>query len=312
MTRSLLQIRPFALKCWKTFHLRDASWRSFHKSCSLHGKIVPFKLSDIGEGIKEVELKEWFISADEEVAQFDDICEVQSDKASVTITSRFDGIVRKLYYSVGDVAQVGDPLVDIEVEGGSDESQIAPPAATKQPPTAPEQPPTAPEQPPAVAKQPAVEQSAHKSLATPAVRHLAKTNSLDINKIFGSGQDGRVLKEDIWKIVQQDEVITSTQQPMSVEDRVEKIKGIRKAMWSSMTTSLTIPHFGYDDEYDVTKLVAIRKSLKDETKRLIGRKISFLPFILKATSLALLEYPILNAHIDVENESIIYKVRDKS
>ena len=99
---------------------------------------------------------------------------------------------------------------------------------------------------------------------------------------------------------------------MSVEDRVEKIKGIRKAMWSSMTTSLTIPHFGYDDEYDVTKLVAIRKSLKDETKRLIGRKISFLPFILKATSLALLEYPILNAHIDVENESIIYKVRDKS
>lgn len=49
------------------------------------------------------------------VAQFDSICEVQSDKASVTITSRYDGVIRKLYHEVDDTALVGKPLVDIEV-----------------------------------------------------------------------------------------------------------------------------------------------------------------------------------------------------
>lgn len=52
------------------------------------------------------------------VSQFDSICEVQSDKASVTITSRYDGVIRKLHYDVDSIAFVGKPLVDIETDGG--------------------------------------------------------------------------------------------------------------------------------------------------------------------------------------------------
>lgn len=81
----------------------------------LSKETVQFNLSDIGEGIGEVTIKEWYVDVGKRVNQFDSVCEVQSDKASVTITSRFDGVIKKLYYSVDDTAKVGLPLIDIEI-----------------------------------------------------------------------------------------------------------------------------------------------------------------------------------------------------
>lgn len=65
-----------------------------------------------------------YVKEGDRVSQFDSICEVQSDKASVTITSRYDGVIKRLYYDVDATALVGKPLVDIETESSSGETQV--------------------------------------------------------------------------------------------------------------------------------------------------------------------------------------------
>uniref|UniRef100_A0A3Q2Q2Z5 Dihydrolipoamide acetyltransferase component of pyruvate dehydrogenase complex n=1 Tax=Fundulus heteroclitus TaxID=8078 RepID=A0A3Q2Q2Z5_FUNHE len=127
------------------------------------GAVVQFKLSDIGEGIMEVTVKEWYVKEGDRVSQFDSICEVQSDKASVTITSRYDGVIRKLYYDVDGTALVGKPLVDIETESGSELSHEEDVVET-----------------PAMAREEHTHQEikGHKTQATPAVRRLAMENNV--------------------------------------------------------------------------------------------------------------------------------------
>ena len=68
-------------------------------------------------GIRECEIIQWFVEPEARVEEWDKLCEVQSDKASVEITSRFAGVIKKLHYDAGEMAKVGKPLVDIDIQG---------------------------------------------------------------------------------------------------------------------------------------------------------------------------------------------------
>ncbi|XP_066299021.1 lipoamide acyltransferase component of branched-chain alpha-keto acid dehydrogenase complex, mitochondrial-like [Branchiostoma lanceolatum] len=165
---------------------RQTHLRHLQTSAACCGEIVQFKLSDIGEGIAEVSVKEWYVQVGDKVAQFDSICEVQSDKASVTITSRYDGIVRKLHYEVEDIAAVGNPLVDIETAGeGDDSAQSEVTSDTSSSDEDSDQ------------KHMHQQVKGQKVMATPAVRRLAMENKLDLSEVLGTGKDGRILKEDV-------------------------------------------------------------------------------------------------------------------
>jgi len=291
--------------------------REFHLT-SVNREIVQFNLSDIGEGIKEVTVKEWFVKPGDTVAQFDNICEVQSDKASVTITSKYDGVVTKLYYEVDDIAQTGDPLVDVEIAGSGAESEPVATMITEEEVEAPKV-------------------RNVKVLATPAVRRIAMEYAVDLGDITGSGKEGRVLKEDILAYVASKSPVpppphTPPVRPVATpaaapaptrapapapppvrpapvflgEDRTEPTSFMVKAMTKSMSEALKIPHFGYKDEIDMSQLVELRKNLKDACLAR-GIKLSYMPFIIKACSMALLHFPILNSSLNTQAETITYK-----
>lgn len=288
-------------------------------------KIVSFNLSDIGEGIREVEVKEWFVKEGDVVEQFENICEVQSDKASVVITSRYDGKIIKLHYKVDDIALVGKPLADFEVEDDEVEEEDS----------------TSDDE--VVEELEAIPHPLRtKVLATPAVRRIAMEHKINLSEVTPTGRGGRVLKGDVLQYLnlipegtqkphptlvsaqvkpQPALPVTPVPQPPPIQspvstqpapqpdlllDKVEPIKGIARAMVKSMTEALKIPHFSYCDEIDMTRLVAMREELKTDAANL-GVKLTYMPFIIKAASLALYKYPILNASFDEPNMSIVYK-----
>ncbi|XP_050314190.1 lipoamide acyltransferase component of branched-chain alpha-keto acid dehydrogenase complex, mitochondrial [Anthonomus grandis grandis] len=285
---------------------------------SILAKKVSFNLSDIGEGIREVVVKDWFVKPGDKVSQFDNICEVQSDKASVTITSRYDGVITKLYYQVDDVALVGQPLIDLETDENSDTNDAPTPQSNPlsvQSSNKTEEPPTAfnHEKEKEPAETSALADDTSSVFCIPSVRRFAKEHKLDLSKIKGSGKGQRILKEDLLKYIEissteKNQEIRTHLQPVFLNQddiKVEPIKGFTKAMVKTMTEALKIPHFGYSDEIRVTKLSKLRKELKQLPD--LDVKITFLPFFIKAASNALKRYPIINSSLDGKCENIIYK-----
>ncbi|KAL3318817.1 hypothetical protein Ciccas_002517 [Cichlidogyrus casuarinus] len=254
-------------------------------------EIKKFLLSDIGEGIREVIVKDWFVKVGDKVAQFDEICEVQSDKATVTITSRYDGIIKAIHYKIDETVLVGNVLVDIEVEETG--STIATPSTTSatEPKLSPK-PQTTTES-----------RQMGKFLTTPSVRRLAAENNLDLNQITATGKDGRILKEDLLNFLSKGPSQAVPVYSENNEDRIVAITGIKKVMFKTMTESLKVPQFSYCDEIDLTRLFHWRKSLNEKQ----NSNISFMPFMIKAASIGLKEFPVLNAHMNSNDESITYK-----
>ncbi|KAM0260517.1 hypothetical protein ACHAQJ_002750 [Trichoderma viride] len=317
--------------------------RWFSESRRLYA-VKPVLLADIGEGIVECEVIQWFVELGAHVEEFSPLCEVQSDKASVEITSRFSGVVKKLYYETGEMAKVGKPFVDIDIEGGAEAEdagalQAAESSSKDASTSAPES--SRPQQTEVAAS--AQGQSSQEpkpkgkaaGLATPAVRHLSRELKIDILDIDGTGRDGRVLKEDIYKFVQQRDAsasapaasqsastlpqpASSSQSPspygwvpspsgqpsVQTETRVQ-LTNTQQQMFKTMTRSLNIPHFLYSDEVDFTDLVNLRSRLNkvlSQSPVAPGQaaKLSYLPFIIKAVSMALYQYPILNSRVEVD------------
>jgi len=341
----------------------------WHMHRAAFGTLVTFPLAQTGEGISECELIQWFVTEGQTVGEFDKLCEVQSDKASIEITSRYSGIIRKLHHGKGDVVKVGATLVDIETNADvavtADVSTAAAAAAAVPAPAAapaavtltsttgtaaaaaaaamPSAAPLSSTTSSAAADShtaPAGAASAGSGvLSSPAVRSIAREHGIDLATVKGTGEGGRVTKEDVLRHIQ---ALSSTQPlasaapaaaplsgaasaagtptppapglatapqhstPAPAPGAVTRltIRGYRRAMVKSMTAAAAVPHFHYHDEVCMDGLMAARKALASHTS-LHGVKLTLLPIIIKALSVMLASHPTLNASLSSDASELL-------
>ncbi|MDY6977715.1 MAG: dihydrolipoyllysine-residue acetyltransferase [Pseudomonadota bacterium] len=308
---------------------------SLSTSEALNGKLIEdFILPDIGEGIVECEIVKWNVAEGDEIEEDQAVVEVMTDKAVVEIPAKNAGTVHRLYYAQGDIAKVHSALFALEVMGdssvtnstsdnsGDASKATSTPSSNASPQTSDEktqskfsdgefEPPIAIE---------------GKVLASPAVRRIAREKNIDLSSLKGTGKKGRILKSDVMNL-QQTNVGASAQDTSSASStestsdksdtnstnsvvkgsvKTEKVRGIQAAMAKQMSASVyTIPHFTVSDELVMDNLMALRKLLKPEFEA-NNVKLSFMPFFVKAMSLALNEFPVVNSQLNDDATEISY------
>jgi pyruvate dehydrogenase E2 component (dihydrolipoamide acetyltransferase) len=277
-----------------------------------------FILPDIGEGVVEAEVQQWFVKPGEHVVEDQPLVEVMTDKATVTIPSPRRGTVTKLLYQVGQLAKVHEPLLEM-VEDVHPEALPSPEVKREQ-----EEAPV--QQLRAVAggggAAPAAEpRGGRKALATPAVRAMARQMGVDLGAVAGSGPGGRVTKDDLARARDGHAprpapvavVAPTPQRPapfaealpaqapapaVAHGDEVLPLRGIRRRIAERMAQSKrTAAHFTFVEQVDVTDLVRVKERIAAAAKE-EGVRVTFLPFIVKATVAALKKHPWLNATLD--------------
>lgn len=275
---------------------------------------MELKLPDLGEGVMEGEIVKWHVKPGDAIKEDQVVLEVMTDKATVEIPSKFAGTVGELVLKEGETAKVGQVMM--RLEGAAASAKAAAPAAKAAPaPVAKATPPASAPAIPKAAPAPARGPANPDFQAAPAVRAAAREKGIDLAFVRGSGPNGRILLDDLANGGASSASGGGMVFPQGGtrgqrnEERVP-VRGLRKKIAEKMALSMhTVANFAYVEECDMTELVEFRTKLKPVAEKM-GTKISYLPFIMKACSIALKEFPALNASLIEEGgqmTEIVYK-----
>jgi pyruvate dehydrogenase E2 component (dihydrolipoamide acetyltransferase) len=295
---------------------------------------VEFTLPDIGD-FHDVDVVEVLVSVGQRVEKEQSLIVLESDKATMEIPSPVAGVIEALRVGVGDRVNEGDPIAVIRAEGGAAEAQPADPAAeAAAPKPAPPAPPRARAAPPATVAdeppEPEAEEAPEapgraplRAHAGPSVRRLARELGVDLARVPGTARKGRITKEDVQKFVKASLSRGSAAgiplagvavaAPLDIDfskwgaTELEPLNRVRRISAANLHRSwVSVPHVTQFDEADITELDAFRASQKDEAARR-KLKLTFLPFVVKAVTAALREFPHFNASLDRSGESLVVK-----
>ncbi len=273
-------------------------------------QVEDFILPDIGEGIVECELVEWLVAEGDVIEEDQPIADVMTDKALVQIPAMHKGTVVKLYYAKGEIAKVHSPLFAVEIAAqANSKGQAVVAAQVVEAPKA-SAPKAAATQAPVAANTASAKVVNEKAVASPAVRRVARELNVNIHQVPGSGKKGRVYKDDVLAFNDAPAVSTAstvvTTKAVIGGTRVEPIRGIKAVMAKAMVNSVsTIPHFTYCEEIDMTNLIKLRGELKDVYAKQ-DIKLTMMPFFMKAMSLALKQFPLVNTQVNEDCSELTY------
>jgi 2-oxoisovalerate dehydrogenase E2 component (dihydrolipoyl transacylase) len=265
-------------------------------------------MPQLGESVTEGTISTWLVKEGDQVNKYDPIAEVMTDKVNAEVPSSFSGVIKEIVANEGETISVGEMMCYIETEGSTDNEASA--NVQKEEKTTKD----------TSADKGESGDNSMKKRYSPAVLRLAQENDIDLSQVNGTGRGGRITRKDLEAIIESGSIPQAKEETKPVEptqptaaaptrpsqpapavttntgDVEIPVTGVRKAIAQNMVRAKTeIPHAWMMVEVDVTDLVELRNSIKNEFKQKEGFSLTFFAFFVKAVSQAIKEFPEMNS-----------------
>jgi 2-oxoisovalerate dehydrogenase E2 component (dihydrolipoyl transacylase) len=286
---------------------------------------MDFQVPELGEGVYEAELVAWKVKPGDKVQRGQILMEVLTDKATMEVPAAFSGVIQSLDVEAGEQIKVGQKVLSYDGKEKPDGEKSPAPEEQAKVSDKHAKKDDEPLSRPAPAKVPAktTASPAHNGpaevgvKAAPSVRQMARQLGVDLSHVRGSGPQGRILIEDLSRLIQDRSESAEAEMPAKVHatpkppmdlgkpGTIIKLQGVRRKIAEHMVLAKkSIPHYSYVDECDVSELVRLREGLR-ETFQSKGLKLTYVPFVIKAVVAALKEVPLVNASLNEDVGEIV-------
>jgi 2-oxoisovalerate dehydrogenase E2 component (dihydrolipoyl transacylase) len=263
-----------------------------------------FKLPDLGEGVVEGEIVAWHVEPGDWIDEDQPLCDVMTDKATVTIPSVVAGEVVQTLGQVGQMVPVGSKLVELDqaasrkgndrqASGNGNGNGTAVVQATTRPTASP----------PATPPGSTVPLPVDRPLASPAVRRRAREKEVDLQLVKGTGPGERITDSDVDVFLKNQHGAESGHSTTTGSGTTEvRVTGLRRRIAQQTAVSYThIPHFTFFEQADITELAKLKRHVNEHRSNDMPR-LTYLPFFMLAAARTLCRHPEINAHYDDRRE----------
>ena len=259
------------------------------------------KVPTLPESVTDAAVLSWHKQAGDSVTRDENLLDLETDKVVLEVPSPVDGVLKEIRADAGAVVASDDVLAIIEA--GASKAAPSEPASTEE--AAPEPAAAAKETPP-----PAAPDKGAEPVLTPAVRRLVKELSIDPANIQGTGKDGRILKADVMRYLDEQKKEEDEEDiqamlpgeeanaPVRNDQRVPMSRlraRVAERLVEAQQTAAILTTF---NEVDLSEVMALRKRYRDSFEKAHGVRLGFMSFFVKATIEALKRFPAVNASVD--------------
>lgn len=262
--------------------------------------IVEIKVPSPGESITEVEIARWIVADGDYVEKDAELCEIDSDKATLTVNAEEAGTV-KILKGDGEKVNVGEAICTIDTDAAAPEGakkEEAAPAKEEKAAVA-EKPAAKAETKAAPVKEAPAEKGYANGVPSPSAKKLMDENKVPAKQVEASGRGGRITKGDVLKAMTNG--FSGEEAENSREVKREKMTSLRRKLSQRLVSvkqeTAMLTTF---NEVDMSGIMNIRKQYKEKFAEKHGVNVGFMSFFTKAVTIALQDFPQVNSQIDGE------------